>query len=100
MGFIDEMLPTTSYHVIQIGFVLLGILFMVFLYSPLMIIPAFFLGVAFYCIRLIYLATAQDVKRLEGIGNDSFTYLKLYVLLYFVLFQLEHPFFHTPQRLC
>lgn len=67
MGAVDELLPRAMLEAIQIFMVMSGILIMVFIVSPIMIVPAVFLAGAFYFIRKIYLATAQDVKRLEGI---------------------------------
>lgn len=67
MGTIDEMLPRAMMDAIQIFMVMLGILIMVFIVTPWMIFPTAFLAVLFYYIRVIYLASAQDIKRLEGI---------------------------------
>ncbi|CAH1981017.1 unnamed protein product [Acanthoscelides obtectus] len=67
MGAIDELLPTAALDAIQICLVLFGILTMVFVVVPLMIVPALVLSVLFYFCRSIYLASAQDIKRLEGI---------------------------------
>lgn len=67
MGAIDELLPRAQIDAIQIFMVMAGILVMVFLVTPWMIIPTIILGLLFYYFREIYLATAQSVKRLEGV---------------------------------
>nr|CAH7718236.1 unnamed protein product [Callosobruchus chinensis] len=67
MGAIDELLPTAALDAIQIFLVLFGILTMVFIVVPLMIVPALVLSILFYLCRSVYLASAQDIKRLEGI---------------------------------
>ncbi|EFA04157.2 ATP-binding cassette sub-family C member 4 [Tribolium castaneum] len=67
MGAMDELLPRATIEAIQIFLVMSGILLMVFIVTPWMIAVAVVLGGLFYWFRVIYLATAQDVKRLEGI---------------------------------
>lgn len=68
MGAIDELLPKSMMEAIQIMMVMSGILIMVFIVTPWMIFPTIVLGGLFYSIRIIYLASAQDIKRLEGIS--------------------------------
>lgn len=70
MGAIDELLPRAMIEAIQIFLVMFGILAMVILVNPWMIIPTVIMGVVFYLIRVIYLTTAQDLKRLEGISKS------------------------------
>ncbi|XP_056645134.1 ATP-binding cassette sub-family C member 4-like [Diorhabda sublineata] len=67
MGAIDELLPRAQIDAVQIFMVMAGILIMVFVVTPWMIIPTIILGFMFYYFREIYLATAQAVKRLEGV---------------------------------
>uniref|UniRef100_A0A0U9HSH2 Putative ABCC protein n=1 Tax=Chrysomela populi TaxID=154003 RepID=A0A0U9HSH2_CHRPP len=67
MGAVDELLPRAALDAIQIFLVMSGILVMVFIKSPWMMVPAAILGILFYYFRVVYLATAQDIKRLEGI---------------------------------
>ncbi|XP_018576132.1 probable multidrug resistance-associated protein lethal(2)03659 isoform X2 [Anoplophora glabripennis] len=66
MGAVDELLPRAGLDALQIFLVMFGILVMVFIVTPWMVAPAIVLGIIFYYFRLIYLETAQDVKRLEG----------------------------------
>jgi ABC-type multidrug transport system fused ATPase/permease subunit len=69
MGAMDELLPRATIEAIQIFLVMSGILIMVFIVTPWMIGTAIVLGLLFYWFRIIYLATVQDVKRLEGIST-------------------------------
>lgn len=69
MGVIDELLPRATLEAIQVFLVMSGILMIVFIVTPWMIAPAAALGVMFYFFRVIYLKTAQDVKRLEGVSK-------------------------------
>ncbi|KRT79020.1 ABC transporter ATP-binding protein [Oryctes borbonicus] len=67
MGQIDETLPRAMLDAIQIFMVMSGILAMVFIVSPWMILPTILLAIIFLYIRIIYLASGQDIKRLESI---------------------------------
>lgn len=69
MGAIDELLPRAMMEAIQIMLVGCGILIMVFLVRWWMIFPTIILALLFYVIRVVYLASAQDIKRLEGISK-------------------------------
>lgn len=75
MGAIDELLPRASLDAVQVFLVMSGILMIVFIVSPWMIAPAVALGLLFYYLRVIYLKSAQDVKRLEGVSES-----KLYIV--------------------
>ncbi|KAB0798125.1 hypothetical protein PPYR_09118 [Photinus pyralis] len=67
MGAVDEILPRALLDAIQIFMVMSGILVMVFIVRPWMIIPSVILAGLFYFTRVIFLASAQNIKRLEGI---------------------------------
>lgn len=69
MGVIDELLPRAILEAIQVFLVMSGILMIVFIVTPWMIGPAALLGCMFYFFRVVYLKTAQDVKRLEGVSK-------------------------------
>ncbi|XP_072396581.1 ATP-binding cassette subfamily C member 4-like [Diabrotica undecimpunctata] len=69
MGAIDEMLPKTGIDTIQIFTVLVGVLVLVFIVTPLMIIPTILIGILFYYCRNVYLASAQSIKRWEGVAK-------------------------------
>lgn len=70
MGAVDELLPRAMIEALQILLVMSGILCMVMIVNPWMVIPMTVMGIIFYLIRVIYLATAQDIKRLEGITRS------------------------------
>ncbi|GLV41553.1 uncharacterized protein CBL_06782 [Carabus blaptoides fortunei] len=70
MGAIDELLPRAMVEAVQIFLVMSGIITMVVLVNPWMILPALVMGLVFYVVRVVYLATAQDIKRLEGITRS------------------------------
>ncbi|KAG5881447.1 hypothetical protein JTB14_037665 [Gonioctena quinquepunctata] len=69
MGLIDELLPKASLDAVQVFMVLGGILAIVFIVSPWMMVPAGVLAIVFYYLRMIYIRTAQSVKRLEGVNR-------------------------------
>lgn len=69
MGSIDEMLPRCFLDALQIFLVMMGILTMVGLVNPYLMIIMVVAAWAFNKIRIIYMKTAQDIKRLEGISK-------------------------------
>lgn len=69
MGAIDELLPMAMIDCIQIGLSLLGIIVVVGSSNPWLMIPTVVIGVIFYYLRVVYLATSRSVKRLEGISE-------------------------------
>lgn len=69
MGAMDEILPRAGLDALQVFLVMSGILVMDFIVIPWMMIPAIIIGGILYYLRGIYLATAQDVKRLEGVSK-------------------------------
>lgn len=72
MGAVDELLPIALIDSIQIGLALLGIIVVVAIASPWLLIPTVVIGIIFYYLRVIYLATSRSVKRLEGISKCIF----------------------------
>nr|XP_046485764.1 ATP-binding cassette subfamily C member 4-like isoform X3 [Neodiprion pinetum] len=69
MGAMDELLPNTMLEALQILTMMIGMFTIVAVVNPWMIIPIVIINGIFYVIRFYYLKTAQDIKRLEGIGN-------------------------------
>lgn len=69
MGAIDELLPTAMIDCLQIGLSLLGIIVVVAIVSPWLMIPTVVIGVIFYLLRIFYLRTSRNVKRLEGVSK-------------------------------
>lgn len=67
----DEQLPLAAIESLQILFIMTGILIMNFVVTPWMIIPTIILGAVVYFIGRVYLASAQDVKRLEGVSKSK-----------------------------
>ena len=82
MGAMDELLPRAMIEAIQIFLVMAGILTMVFIVTPWMVAVAIVLGLLFYWFRVIYLASAQDVKRLEGISTAIFLYRSVLTFIF------------------
>ncbi|XP_046746877.1 ATP-binding cassette subfamily C member 4-like [Diprion similis] len=70
VGAMDELLPRAMLEALQVFTVMLGILAMIGIVNPWTIIPMLFVAVLFYWIRVYYLKTAQDIKRLEGITKS------------------------------
>ncbi|XP_076240264.1 ATP-binding cassette sub-family C member 4 [Calliopsis andreniformis] len=70
VGAVDEMLPRTMVESVQIFAVMVGILIQVIIINWWTIFPTFIMGFLYWKIRTIYLKTAQDVKRFEGITKS------------------------------
>ncbi|XP_043488596.1 ATP-binding cassette sub-family C member 4-like [Polistes fuscatus] len=66
IGAVDEVLPRTMIESIQIFTVMTGILAQVIIINWWSIVPMLIMGFLCWKIRNIYLATAQNLKRLEG----------------------------------
>ena len=92
MGSIDELLTSAMIDCLQIGLALLGIIIVVAIVSPWLMIPTVIAGIIFYFLRIFYIRTSRNVKRLEGISkcfkSDQISVIKLFNL------QPEVPFFH------
>ncbi|XP_060519010.1 probable multidrug resistance-associated protein lethal(2)03659 isoform X2 [Cylas formicarius] len=70
MGAIDELLPSAMVDVLQIGLTLVGIIVVVAIVSPYLLIPTVAVGVIFYFMRIFYLRTSRNIKRLEGVTKS------------------------------
>ncbi|KAJ8933696.1 hypothetical protein NQ314_013862 [Rhamnusium bicolor] len=70
MGAIDEILPRVMWDAIQIILVMIGILINVGVSNPYIIIAMVILGGVFLKLRAWYIATAKDIKHLEGITKS------------------------------
>ncbi|KAL2730827.1 ATP-binding cassette sub-family C member 4-like isoform X1 [Vespula squamosa] len=70
IGAVDEILPRTMIESIQIFAVMSGILIQVIIINWWTIIPVLIMGFLYWKIRNIYMATAQNLKRLEGITKS------------------------------
>lgn len=69
MGQIDEILPAVMMDVIQIFLSLFGIVVVIAVVNPLYLIPTLLLAIVFYYLRIFYLKTSRNVKRLEAISK-------------------------------
>ncbi|CAG9783009.1 unnamed protein product [Diatraea saccharalis] len=70
MGIVDEMLPRMYLDSIQVCFVMLGILVMVAIVNPLMLVTTAVCAIIMYFWTMIYLSTAQSIKRVEGTSRS------------------------------
>lgn len=70
MGAVDEQLPKALLECIQVLLVMCGILTMVTIVNCWLLIPMVIMGFLFYKMRGVYVATAQDIKRIEGITRS------------------------------
>ncbi|XP_063985040.1 ATP-binding cassette sub-family C member 4-like [Diachasmimorpha longicaudata] len=70
VGCIDELLPNAMLDSIQVFAVMIGILFQVIIVKWWTIFPIAVVGYFYWKIRTLFLATAQDLKRLEGITKS------------------------------
>ncbi|KAL5284865.1 ABCC4.2 family protein [Megaselia abdita] len=70
MGQVDELLPTVMVSVITTFLSMFGIVAVVAMVNPIYIVPTLFLAVIFYFLRVFYLKTSMDVKRIEGITRS------------------------------
>ncbi|CAL8129140.1 unnamed protein product [Orchesella dallaii] len=72
----DENLPAAFIDVIEIGLVMIGVIFIVVLSNFYVIVPSVLLILSLGFIRKFYIKTARDVKRLEAITKSPlFTHL-------------------------
>lgn len=78
MGSIDELLPLALIDCMQIGLALLGIIVVVAVITPWLMIPTCLIGILFYLLRIFYLRTSRNIKRLEGTSKSKLHYFKSY----------------------
>lgn len=69
MGAIDELLPAALMDCLQIGLTLCGIIVVVGVVNPILLVPTAISGVIFYFLRIFYISTSRNVKRLEGVSK-------------------------------
>ncbi|CAH1113751.1 unnamed protein product [Psylliodes chrysocephalus] len=81
MGSIDELLPLALIDCMQIGLALLGIIVVVAVITPWLMIPTCLIGILFYLLRIFYLRTSRNIKRLEGTTRSPvFSHLNASIL--------------------
>lgn len=91
MGIVDDYLPSVfidavevqkiftvisfqTFNFFQIGLVVLGIVIIIGIVNPWLLIIGGIVFVIFYLLRIVYLATSVDIKRLEGISKYYITW--------------------------
>ncbi|KAK9869834.1 hypothetical protein WA026_003563 [Henosepilachna vigintioctopunctata] len=70
MGAVDELLPGALIDSLQNGLAILGIIIVIGSVSPLLLLVTILMGVVFYLLRVVYLRTSRNVKRLEGVTRS------------------------------
>ncbi|XP_056631845.1 probable multidrug resistance-associated protein lethal(2)03659 isoform X2 [Diorhabda sublineata] len=70
IGVIDELMPLSIFDTLQIGLTVLSICLIMGTLTPWAIIPTAFVLVIFYIMRVVYLETSRDVKRIESIARS------------------------------
>ncbi|CAG4922635.1 unnamed protein product [Colias eurytheme] len=70
MGVVDETMPKMFLDSIQVFMVMAGIIIMVAIVSPYMLFTTIICGILMYLWTLVYLATAQAIKRVEGVTRS------------------------------
>lgn len=53
----------------QIGLSLIGIIVVIAIVNPWLMIPTIIVLGIFYLLRIVYLSTSRNIKRLEGISK-------------------------------
>lgn len=71
MGAIDELLPRALLDATQILISMVGIATMVALVNPWLIVIMVIAGILFKKLAIMYMKTAQDIKRLESVSKFS-----------------------------
>ncbi|CAH1105147.1 unnamed protein product [Psylliodes chrysocephalus] len=76
IGALDEALPMTLLDTIQIGLYVASISMVIGGLSIWIMIPTFFIAVLFYFMRIVFVRTTRDIKRIESINRSPiFTHL-------------------------
>ncbi|CAG2107663.1 unnamed protein product, partial [Medioppia subpectinata] len=70
MGIVDEQLPATGFDLNMNFLQLLGVMVVVAMVNPYLTIPAIGLIIFTFIVRNIYIKTARDIKRYEGLTRS------------------------------
>ncbi|KAK4879950.1 hypothetical protein RN001_008096 [Aquatica leii] len=70
MGTIDEVLPSIALDCLDVGLSIIGSTIIICFITPWMALASVVIFVIFYLIRMVYLRTSCNVKRLEGITRS------------------------------
>lgn len=87
VGAIDELLPKAVLDAAQILLLMVGSLVLVALVNPYFLIPVAVLGFVFYLLRIIFLRSSKNIKRLEGMSKYYTKYFFDICLIHFVWWQ-------------
>lgn len=69
LGQVDEILPSVMMDVMQIFLAIVGIVVVLCIVNVWYILATVFLVIIFYILRVFYLNTSRDVKRLEAVSK-------------------------------
>ncbi len=69
LGTVDEYLPKSLLDAMQSILVMTGCVLLTLVVKPYFLIPILIIGVVFVYVRIIYLNTSMDIKRMEGISK-------------------------------
>ncbi|XP_017097852.2 probable multidrug resistance-associated protein lethal(2)03659 [Drosophila bipectinata] len=67
---IGEVLPRALQDFIKSFFALMGVATIIAVVNPILLIPTIVLGFLFYQVRVFYLKTSRDLKRIEAIARS------------------------------
>uniref|UniRef100_A0A1Y1N6S3 Uncharacterized protein n=2 Tax=Photinus pyralis TaxID=7054 RepID=A0A1Y1N6S3_PHOPY len=70
MGTIDEILPSVALDCLDVGLSILAATIMISFVTPWMALASAVIFIVFYLIRMVYLQTSCNLKRLEGITRS------------------------------
>ncbi|KAJ8716035.1 hypothetical protein PYW08_013320 [Mythimna loreyi] len=70
MGIVDEILPRMYLDTIQVFMVMMGILVLVAIVNPYMLLTTAVCAIFMYGLTVVYLSTAQAIKRVEGVSRS------------------------------
>ncbi|XP_033099970.1 multidrug resistance-associated protein 4-like [Anneissia japonica] len=95
IGFMDDLLPITVAEIVQIALRVFGIIITISIFNPVVFIFVVPIGFIFILVRMYYLSTSRDVKRIEGIARSPvFSHLSatLQGISTVRAFQVQRPF--------
>ncbi|XP_071953210.1 ATP-binding cassette sub-family C member 4-like [Antedon mediterranea] len=70
IGLMDELLPLTVADIVQISLMVLGAVLTVAIFNPVVLLVVFPLVMIMFLVRLYFLHTSREVKRMEGITRS------------------------------
>lgn len=79
----DELLPKIILDATQVILSMAGVIVVVSTVSPYFLCPVAVMGILFIYVTKVFLKTAKNIKRLEGMGKYSRIEQKLFRFYYF-----------------